>query len=564
MGFTMKNFGVSLAIMVASGAAAHAADLPTTKAPVAPPPNCYASLWTWLNSTPADCPLSYAGFTLYGTIDAGVGYESNGAGYNQYWNNGVSNIVTKQSTHGPQWLWTPNGLSQSVVGIKMSEPLWNSGWSLIGVAETGFNPYSFNLAYAQKSQVQNQGKSLFAQNANADSSRTGQPFNSQVYIGVSNKEYGTLIAGRVYDLSLDGINAYDPMGGSYAFSPLGYSGSYAGFGDTEGARANTALKYRVEIQNFRLGGLWQWGGYDQGNGTAGLYQGQVGGDFHIPDFPNTGAFPNFGGGLLSLDAIGSYGKDEVNLGTFGTLTQCATLKSGPFQGQTSCSYDSGASGTIPLYYNNTDFQATLSDNIGLMLLGKYKWQQWTLYGGYSVYRQSNPSGNYQNGFETIGYFNVPGTIPGSNVPGTIANKLWPTQWVVNNAYNVNRIANFWWTGIRYDITPQLDVVGAFYILGQNDYNFSVNSKTGITTTAACTTTATNGVQPNGTPFTIYRLNSSKCAGSTDFISFLIDYRPVKRVDLYAGVMVSNVYGGLANGYYKTQNIDPTVGIRVKF
>jgi hypothetical protein len=29
-------------------------------------------------------------------------------------------------------------------------------------------------------------------------------------------------------------------------------------------------------------------------------------------------------------------------------------------------------------------------------------------------------------------------------------------------------------------------------------------------------------------------------------------------------MVSNVYGGLANGYYKTQNIDPTVGIRVKF
>ena len=92
----------------------------------------------------------------------------NGAGYNQYWNNGVSNIITKQSTHGPQWLWTPNGLSQSVVGIKMSEPLWNSGWSIIGVAETGFNPYAFNLAYAQKAQVQNNGKSLFAQNANAD------------------------------------------------------------------------------------------------------------------------------------------------------------------------------------------------------------------------------------------------------------------------------------------------------------------------------------------------------------------------------------------------------------
>jgi predicted porin len=553
--------------MIASGAAAHAADLPTTKAPAAPPPNCYASLWTWLDSTPADCPLSYGPFTLYATIDTGIGYESNGAGYNQYWNNGVSNIVTKQSTHGPQWLWTPNGLSQSVVGLKLSQDLGGvglPGWSIVGTVETGFNPYGFNLAYAQKAQVQNNGKSLFAQNANADSSRTGQWDNSQGFIGVSNKTFGTLVVGRVNTLSLDGINSYDPMSGSYAFSPLAYSGSYAGFGDTEAARANTALKYRVEIQNFRLGGLWQWGGYDQGNGTAGLYQGQVGADFHVPDFPNAGAFPDFGGGVFSFDAIGSYGKDEANLGTFGSLTQCATLKSGPFKGQTACSFDAGASGTIPLYYNNTDFQATLSDNIGLELLGKYKWRQWTLYGGYDVYRQSNPSGNYPNGFETIGYFNVPGTIPGFNVPGTHANKLWPTQWAINNNYNVNRIANFWWTGIRYDITPQLDVVGAFYILGQNDYNFAVNSKTGITATAACTTTATSSVQPNGTPFTIYRLNSSKCAGSTDFISFLIDYRPVKRVDLYAGVMISNVYGGLANGYFATQTINPTAGIRVKF
>jgi hypothetical protein len=37
----------------------------------------------------------------------------------------------------------------------------------------------------------------------------------------------------------------------------------------------------------------------------------------------------------------------------------------------------------------------------------------------------------------------------------------------------------------------------------------------------------------------------------------IDYRPVKRVDFYAGVMISNVYGGLANGFQATQNIAPT-------
>ena len=43
------------------------------------------------------------------------------------------------------------------------------------------------------------------------------------------------------------------MGGSYAFSPIGYSGSYAGFGDTEAARAETAVKYRLSLPNFRIG-----------------------------------------------------------------------------------------------------------------------------------------------------------------------------------------------------------------------------------------------------------------------------------------------------------------------
>ena len=61
-----------------------------------------------------------------------------------------------------------------------------------------------------------------------------------------------------------------------------------------------------------------------------------------------------------------------------------------------------------------------------------------------------------------------------------------------------------------------------------------------------------------------RLNNGACAGSKDFLSFLIDYRPVKRVDLYAGVMLSNVYGGLANGYQVTQKITPTAGLRIKF
>jgi len=559
----MKKLGLSLAVAIGAAGAANAADLPTTKAPLPAPVNCFASFWTWLNSTPAECPLSYAGFALYGTVDAGLGYESNGAGYNQHFNNGVANVISRASTHGPQWLWTPNGLSQSVVGLKMSEDLGGlglPGWSLIGTAETGFNPFLFNLAYSQKSLVQNNGKSVLYRDANGDSSRTGQPFNSQIFIGLSNKTYGTLTVGRVNTLSLDAFNSYDPMSSSYAFSPIGYSGSYAGFGDTEAARANTAVKYRVAIQNYRLGGLWQWGGYDQGNAATGLYQGEIGGDFALPN-----------GGALSLDGIASYGKNEVSVSAFGGLTQCSTLTKGQFAGQFGCIYGPTsltASNTtsIPLFYNNTDFRATLSNNTGFAALAKYKWQQWTLYGAYEYIRQQNPSGDFPNGFETIGYFNVPATIPGYNIPGTIANRLFPTQWVINNAYNIPRRADVFWVGVKYSFNPQLDVIAAFYELSQNNYNFTVPTAgvtRGITTPAACTNESTTVNTAKGS-VVISRVSSGKCAGTTDFLSFLIDYRPVSRVTIYAGVMESNVYAGLANGYFKTQTINPTAGIRIKF
>jgi predicted porin len=254
----MKRIGYAVAAAIGSlvtpqAPAGHAADLPTKKeAPQSPPVNCLASFWTWLDSTAADCPLSYGPFTDYATVDVGLGYNTNGAAYSAAWNNGVNSFVTKQN-YGVKWLWTPNGLSQSVAGVKMDQPIgW--GWSLIGTVETGFNPYYGYLADAQRSQVQNNGKAPVLQGANADSSRSGQWDNSQGFIGLSNKTYGTLVVGRVNTLSLDAINAYDPMGGSYAFSPLGFSGSYAGFGDTEVARANTAVKYRADFMNFPRGG----------------------------------------------------------------------------------------------------------------------------------------------------------------------------------------------------------------------------------------------------------------------------------------------------------------------
>jgi predicted porin len=537
----MRKLGIGLAIAIASVGAARAADLPTKKGVAPAPVNCFASVWTWLDSTAADCPLSWGPLTLYGTYDVGVGYESNGAAYTPAWNNGVNSFITKQN-YGSKWLFTPNGMSQSVIGLKMSQslaPIGMAGWSLIGTIETGFNPYYGYLADAQRSQVQNNGKPLALQGANADSSRTGQWDNSQAFIGLSNKTYGTLTVGRVNTLSLDTINSYDPMGGSYAFSPLGFSGSYAGFGDTESARANTAVKYRVEIPdpsfygaNFRLGGLVQWGGYDQGNGTNGLYQGQAGADFNL--FQG-----NPYGGVLSMDFVGSWAKDAANMGTFtGTCTQ---QTKGPLIGQAICT--SG----IPAGYNNTDLQATLSNNTGFLFAAKYKVQSLTMFGGYGWIKQANPSDDYLNGFQTIGGWNVPATLPkNAFIPST--------AWTNFTNYNVNRIAPYFWVGAKYAITPQIDVTGAYYYQQQSDFN-----------TSACTyANTTIATYPDGNKIIANRVSSNKCAGVQDAFSALIDWRPVKRVDLYAGLMVSNVYGGFANGFQATQNIAPTAGLRIKF
>ena len=90
------------------------------------------------------------------------------------------------------------------------------------------------------------------------------------------------------------------------------------------------------------------------------------------------------------------------------------------------------------------------------------------------------------------------------------------------------------------MNDRLDLSGAVYYAQQN--NFS---------TSPCTGAGTH-------------TSSASCAGTFDAFSFMVDYRPVQRVDLYAGVALSNVYRGLASGFLQTQNIDPTAGLRIKF
>jgi predicted porin len=504
----MKKLGISVAMLLGVAGAAQAADLPTMK-PAPPPPStvsCFASLYDYMSASAKDCPLTYMGITVYGQIDAGVGWSEHASKFNPNYNNGVFSVVSKTS-QGAAFQIVPNGLSQSNVGIKGKEE-FAPGWSFIFDVNTGFDPYSLQLANGPRSLVDNNAKTLINQDTNSDSSRAGQWDNTRAYLGVSNSVFGTLTAGRQYALSTDLIGAYDPMGGSYAFSLIGFSSTLgAGLGDTEVARYNTSVKYQVAYNNLRAAAVWQLGDYSLGNGTDGAYQFDVGADY----------------AGFSFDAVYSYAKDAVSLSTYGA-------------------------DPLPKGVVQTDLKATLADiNAGIIGV-KYVNGPFKLFGGYEYDRYSPPSEDHINGFTSLGDYTV---LPNAINSGSVS---------FTNYIN-NKILQVAWAGATYAIRPDLDITGAYYYANQNNF-LPTTLKTPAAIAAAC---APNTTKSAATGFQLLQgTANSYCAGNENAVSGLIDWRPLKRLDVYAGVMLSEVRGGLASGFFHTTNVAPTAGLRLTF
>src|SRR5258706_12936222 len=65
--------------------------------------------------------------------------------------------------------------------------------------------------------------------------------------------------------------AYDPAGGAYSFSYIGYNGTMAGGGDTEDTRWDEAIKYRLTYGPFHFRGMYNFadcsGGCHSRSGT---------------------------------------------------------------------------------------------------------------------------------------------------------------------------------------------------------------------------------------------------------------------------------------------------------
>jgi predicted porin len=106
----------------------------------------------------------------------------------------------------------------------------------------------------------------------------------------------------------------------------------------------------------------------------------------------------------------------------------------------------------------------------------------------------------------------------------------------NTAFPKPKVLQASWGGVKYLITPNFDITGAFYHYDQNSYGLKHCSDTSAAT----------------------------CSGTYNVYSAMADYRLSKRFDVYGGVMYSKVSDGQASGYLHESNFSPTVGMRFRF
>jgi predicted porin len=453
------------------------------------------------NAQTSDGPLTWNGITLYGTIDAGIQYQTAGAPQSDYFGPGTMALVSKQSNSSETTVGG-NYMSHSKIGLKGQEEFGN-GWSGVFRVQTDFNPWSGQVTDGLRSLTANNGKATTAQATASDSSQAGQLFDGVAYAGISNTQLGTLTFGRTLSVLADGISKFDPMSGSYAFSPLGWSGTAAGGGDTEDKRLDSSAKYDLSAGFMHLGAQYQV----KTSANPGTTQ----------EFVVGGNFP---GG--AIDAFYAKKNDAI---------AAAALSSAQLASIQSVCAGTAATGLACVTDSSKALSGTISDNTTYGLMARYTFpgNAATLSAGYEQIRFSNPSSQVLAGQTILGGYILAAVNTQSGAGATFPN---------------TKQLSISWLGLKYSITPKMDLLGALYRYDQNNYG-----ATGVKGwTPGCSSNA-----------------SSNCSGTENFVSFVADYHFTKRFDTFAGAMWNQVQGGLASGFtLATSTVDPTLGFRYSF
>jgi predicted porin len=467
-----------------------------------------------------DCSLTWHGITLYGAYDVGVGWVSHGLPENGYNYEGES--LVNRNGHQSRFIIAPNNLQQTGLGVRGKEEFL-PGWSVVFNASTGINPQSGLLANASATQTANNGLPRSSYSEAIDGARAGQPFNDEYYGGISSAHFGTLTFGRQRALGTDAMLLYDPAGGGYAFSYIGYNGTMAGGGDTEDSRWDDALKYRLTYGLVHFGAMYKFA-----NGSGGCYSASAAWTAAncTPVAPHNDAF--------GFDLGGNYGKLSADL-VYQHYNQAISVlnpllgpqsPSAPYQSTTDSVNTNPIAGANLIDTNNTVY-GIVTDNNAVMVAAKYTWDPFKVFAGYEYIWQNNPKNPLGVGASDQGGYIMSG--------------------VEDNNLDSEKLVQIWWTGVKYTYRSKTDFTFSWYQQRQNDFR----------------------IPPTCSPEAGFR---ASCAGTLNEVSLYADHHFTKRFDAFAGFAYSYVSGGLAIAiphgpgvpYNYNSNFAPTVGGRFSF
>ena len=470
----------------------------------------------------SDCALTWHGITLYGAYDVGVGWVSHGLPENGYNYEGESLVNRNGYQH--RFLVAPNNLSQTGFGVRGKEEFL-PGWSVVFNASTGINPQSGLLANASKTDIINNGLPRSSYSIAIDGARAGQPFNDEYYAGISSAHFGTLTFGRQRALGTDAMLLYDPAGGSYAFSYIGYNGTMAGGGDTEDSRWDDAVKYRLAYGPVHFAAMYKFA-----DGSGGCYSASAGwtDTTCTPESVHNNAYGfDLGGnsGKFSADLVFQHYNQAISVlnPLLGPQSQSAGQS---FQSTTDSINTNRITGTNLIDTNDTVY-GIVTDNNAIMFAAKYTWDPFKFFGGYEYIWQNNPS-------EPLG-------VGASDQGGYIMSG------VEDNNLDSEKLVQIWWTGAMYTYRSKTDITFSWYQQRQNDFRYP----------QTCS------------PSAGFR---ASCAGTLNEGSLYVDHHFTKRFDGFVGIAYSYVSGGLAIAiphgpgvpYNYNNNCAPTIGGRFTF
>jgi predicted porin len=466
-----------------------------------------------------DCALTWHGITAYGAYDVGAGWVSHGLPENAANYEGESLVNRNGYQH--RFLVAPNNLQQTGLGVRGKEEFL-PGWSVVFNVSTGINPQSGQLANASATDIGNNGLPRSSYSEAIDGARAGQPFNDEYYAGISSP-IGTLTFGRQRSLGTDAMLLYDPAGGSYAFSYIGYNGTMAGGGDTEDSRWDDALKYRITYGLVHFGAMYKFA-----DGSGGCYSGS--GNWTAatctPEEAHNNAYGfDLGGAFGKFSADIVYQRYNQAISVLNPLLGPQSLAA-PYQSTTDSINTNQITGANLIGTTNTVY-GIVTDNRAIMAAAKYTWDRLRLFGGYEYIRQANPSNPLGVGALDQGGYLMSG--------------------VEDNNLDSPKHVQIWWMGAKYAIGRKTDITFAWYHQQQNDFRIP----------STCS------------PEAGFR---ASCAGDLDEVSLYADHHFTPRFDAFAGIAYSWVSGGLAIAiphgpgvpYDYDSNLAPVIGGRFAF